>query len=156
MSTDREALQQIANIANSQLAGTSGSPPPGGGAAVGGDVPAIDVKPSPFADCGVTHGDPKQIMIGPLQVVGVTFTVVEGARSRMMRWFGAPGGKLWSLGSWAIFDSGGGKVMEQVNVAYDGIDWEPYLKQLGPGQYTFAVAQNFPNQFNLGIQWQQG
>lgn len=126
-------------------------PPPGGGGNPGG-VPPITAKPSPFADCGTSNGLPAQTQVGPNQVVGVSFTVLQQSYSRNLQWFGAPG-QFFTACSWAIFDSGGGKVFGQDNTPYTSVDFAQFLQHLGAGPYTLAVATNGSG--NLGIQWQQ-
>ena len=62
-----------------------------------------------------------------------------------MKWFGSPG-QFWSRNSWAIFDSGGGRVMYADDLLVAGtlgteIDTAT-LGKLGAGQYTVGVSVN--------------
>ena len=78
MSTDREVIQQIANIANTQLGGTGGS---SGGGTPTASAASVTTKPSPFTDVGIGNQDPREIAMAPGMVAGVAFTMKPARRT---------------------------------------------------------------------------
>jgi hypothetical protein len=116
MSTESDALAQIHAISASALGLPAADSAPGG-APVAGGLPSVTTKPDAFADLGSSNQDPKTIQVVPNQVVGVDFTA--GEAGRVLRWFGHPGA-FFKHSSWAIFDSGGGRVMGADNVTAVG------------------------------------
>lgn len=132
---DREALQQIANIANGQLGQTPGPSPVG-------EVPPITVKPSPSA---ILPGDNsvKEQGIVPGQVIGYDFDVYPTDTVRQINIFGAP--NFFAYISWAVFDSGGGRVLHGDNVNVNSGGFSLYTSDLAAliqGRYTVAFAVN--------------
>jgi len=136
---DRDFIQSIRDQCNAHLGGSDA-----GGGGGGTVVPAVTVKPSPFADLGTHNGRPAETRVEALQPVGVNFTMVKGSTARALKFFASQGGQNWTRCSWAIFDSGGGRVFGEDNIMPAGtlgygID-EPTLAKLGAGTYTLGVA----------------
>jgi len=140
MQNDRDFITSIRDQCNAQL-GQSGS---GGGGGSSATVAAITVKPAPFADLGTYNGRPAETNTTAQQPVAVDFSIREGSQARALKFFASQGGQNWNRFSWTIFDSGGGVVFHEDNGLVSGTLGygvpESYLKQLGAGKYTLAVA----------------
>lgn len=137
---DQEALKQIRDIADAQLSGGTAPTPPASA------VPVM-VKPATSGDLGTgdTSGQ-VQSSVSPGVPVGLTLTIVAGAKNeRRIKWEGHPG-QFWSRNSWAIFDSAGNRALfadDQVVVGTLGSEvGTDVLRLLGAGTYTFGLAVN--------------
>jgi len=134
---DKEFIASIRDQCNQQLGGGGASPP-------GSAVPTITTKPAPFANLGTHNGKPAETRTAANQPVAVDFVMVKNSTARALKFFASSGGQNWNRYSWAIFDSGGGRVFGEDNQTVSGTLGsavpENYLNQLGPGTYTLAVA----------------
>lgn len=119
--------------------GSSSAPPNQGGA-----VPPITTKPG-VAAVLPENGEMIVEQVSPYQVVGYQITTRDGVRARTLDVVTGGGGPWFDHVSWAIFDSGGMRVMGGDDVAVGGgglaLD-TPTLMPLGAGIYVFAVAVN--------------
>lgn len=157
---ERDFITSIRDQCNAFLGGNADpnpNPPPGSIT-----VPPITSKPQPFADIGFANGDPAQTPTQALAAVAVDFSMRANSYSRALKFFPTQGGKNWNRCSWAIFDTGGGKVFGEDNILPAGTLGygvpETYLAQLGAGRYTLAVALDVGSTSNgpqLGFQVNQ-
>jgi hypothetical protein len=126
----------------------------GGGVPPSAVMPPVQNMPPSYGDVG-TGGEIASIgQIGRGQEVGIDFEVVDGTTNeRVLR----VEGNFYTDMSWAIFDSGGGRItgMErqppQGSMQYD-IGTE-VLKGFGPGKYR--VAYSFNNSGSPKFHWRQ-
>lgn len=122
------------------VAGGGGDPNP----SPSGPVPPITTKPDAIGHLE-DAGQLFPFSAAPFQVIGLDFTCRSGVTSRQIDYFGT--GQVFKNTSWAVFDSGGNRVMGQDNwpCGSNGMKIESYmLNQLGSGTYRLAIAVNEP------------
>lgn len=113
-----------------------------------GAVPPINTKPSPVGDLGDgSAATDWRGYVNPGQVVGLTFTCRPYHALRTIDVL-ADGGPWINGMSWAVFDSGGGRVLYGDNVPVEGQGLgipTTTLAQLGNGTYTLGFAVSSAN-----------
>lgn len=126
--------------------------PVSAGGSSGSDLPGITTKPDTIGSLGSGNDGPQERVVSAGEVIGYNFSV-GGGTFRKIQWAG-PG--AFDRTSWAVFDSGGSRVVGVDNQLVSGtLGWAvtAELNNLSPGEYVFAVSVN--RGINLGTQFTQ-